>query len=302
MTATARTFAVAGLLGLVPVQGSAPTPRACHSAAATPAGIAVWGGARTCGVDVTNDSLMWVWNGTTWRSRPGPPIEPREDALLVSAPGSDSLWLYGGRRSGVVYSDLWLFDGRTWHLLDGNAAPGALEHAAAAFDHDQRHLVLFGGAVGGRTSGRTWEWNGITWIAFDGQGPAPRVGHGLAWSVADSAVVVYGGFGAEQYRDLWRWDGARWSLLSSDGPTYIEGHVVAESERGISVLGPGLQEGAPIRVWDWDGTAFHQRAAAGPPVRVGATASFDRRRGLLMYWGGSIADRPVAGNPVEFRD
>jgi hypothetical protein len=284
-----------------PQQTFAPTPRACHSAAATSSGIVIWGGARACGVDVTSDSLMWTWNGAIWDSRAGPPIPPREDALLVADPGSDSLWLYGGRRDGVVHSDLWLFDGRVWRLLIANGAPGALEHAAAAFDRDQRHLVIFGGAIGQATSGRTWEWNGITWLAFESRGPAPRVGHGMAWSEIDNAVVAYGGFGAEQYRDLWRWDGGSWSLLSSEGPTLTEGHVLAESERGISVAGPGLTEGAPLRVWDWDGKTFHQREGDGPAVRVGATATFDARRNALMYWGGSVSGRPVEGNPVEFR-
>lgn len=282
-------------------QVSGPSPRACHSAAATREGVVVWGGARACGVDVVNDSSMWTWNGTSWRSRPGPPIAPREDALLVGDASSDSLWLYGGRRSGVVYADLWLFDGSTWRLLDAHGAPGSLEHAAAALDRDQRHLVIFGGASGRSTSGRTWEWNGLTWIAFDAQGPAPRVGHGMAWSVADSAVVMYGGFGAERYRDLWRWDGSTWSLLSSEGPTHTEGQVVAEANGGITVTGPGLEESARFTVWHWDGKAFRQRQGEGP-LRVGATAVYDRRRQTLTYWGGATPAGPSGGTPLEMRD
>lgn len=283
------------------VQAPGPSPRACHSAAASREGMVVWGGARACGVDVVNDSSMWTWNGTAWRSKPGPPIAPREDALLVGDPATDSLWLYGGRRSGVVFADLWLYDGKVWRLLDANGAPGALEHAAAALDRDHRGLVIFGGAIGRSTSGRTWTWNGTTWVAFEALGPAPRVGHGMAWSRVDSAVVLYGGFSADQYRDLWRWDGSRWSLLSSEGPTHTEGHVVAEATGGITVAGPGLQESSQLKVWHWDGKAFHQQPAEGA-VRIGATAVFDRRRARLMYWGGATGAGPSGGNPLEIRD
>jgi hypothetical protein len=245
---------------------------------------------------------VWLWNGTGWRSLPGPPIAPREDALLVSDPASSRVWLYGGRRRDQVFSDLWLFDGTSWQLLDADGAPGALEHAAAAWDRERRRLIVFGGAVARATSGRTWVYDGIRWTNFDAAGPAPRVGHGMTWSSAEDAVVLYGGFGAEQFRDLWQWDGSRWHLLASEGPSYTEGHVVTEAKDGIHIVGTGLnQSDTLVRVWHWDGKAFHVMGGTGPSSRVGATATWDARRGALVYWGGSTTSGAVdARPPSEF--
>lgn len=116
--------------------------------------------------------------------------------------------------------------------------------------------------------------------------PAARVGHGMAWSDADGAVVLYGGFAAEPFRDLWKWDGATWSQLAANGPTVTEGHVVTEAEHGVYIVGPGLGRETRARVWQWRAGAFQQVAEAGPPLLVGATATFDRGRGVLIYWGG----------------
>ena len=88
----------------------------------------VWGGARACGVDVVGDSAIWRWDGQVWRSTPGPPLLPREDALLVSDPEGASLTLIGGRRGGRAYADVWRFDGKTWREIPASGGPGAIEH------------------------------------------------------------------------------------------------------------------------------------------------------------------------------
>jgi hypothetical protein len=164
-----------------------PAPRACYSAAATPAGMVIWGGARACGVDVLSDSSVWRWNGTRWQSFAGPPIVPREDALLIPGPDS-TLTLIGGRRAGVVYSDVWRFDGRRWLHSTPAGGPGELQHGSAAYDPVRKRIVVFGGAVGRTPNGRTWEFDGAAWHAFDVPGPAPRVAHGMTWSADDGGA------------------------------------------------------------------------------------------------------------------
>jgi hypothetical protein len=182
-----------------------PSGRACHSAAATDAGMVVWGGAVACGVDVLGDKRLWLWDGTTWRDLPGPAWTPREDALLVNTGDALSLTLVGGRRDGTAHEDVWRFDGRAWHGVPATGGPGPVQHAAAAYDPARRRVVVFGGAAGRTLGQRTFEWDGARWHEFDAPGPAPRVGHGMAWSQADGGVLLYGGFAKEQFRDLWKW-------------------------------------------------------------------------------------------------
>jgi hypothetical protein len=264
-----------------------PAARACHSAAAVRAGIAVWGGASACGVRVLPDSALWLWDGSAWQKRAGPPIEPREDALLLFNPADSSLAILGGRRDGRAFADLWRWNGRRWAAWSAGGGPGAIQHGAAAFDPRRQRIVVFGGAVGRTFSTQTFEWDGARWHTFDVPGPAARVGHGMAWSHADGGVVLYGGFRAQQFRDLWKWDGTRWQRLADNGPTFSEGHVIAASDSGVFVVGPGIENAATVRVWHWRRGAFTPLGTGGPPVRIGATAVYDRTRRVLVYWGGS---------------
>jgi hypothetical protein len=277
-----------------------PAPRACHSAAASNRGVVIWGGARACGVGELSDSALWLWNGTIWRRETGPRTLPREDALLVYSSADSALVLLGGRRAGQAFADVWRRDQSGWSALPASGGPGAIQHGAAAYDPVHRRTVVFGGAVGRTFSNRTFEWDGTRWHVFDVPGPAPRVGHGMAWSQADGGVLLYGGFQENQFRDLWKWDGTRWQQLNSAGPTYTEGHVVAEADSGIFIIGPGLDNGSVVRIWRWHRGTFTPLGGAGPPVRVGATATFDRARRILLYWGGSTSSGGASAVTHEF--
>jgi hypothetical protein len=249
--------------------------------------MVVWGGSAACGVNVHSDSTLWLWNRQTWRALPGPPLVPREDALLLFAPADSSLTLIGGRRNGVVYSDIWHFGKESWRRLDAEGGPGAIEHGAAAYDPIRKRIVVFGGAADRAMNARTYEWDGTRWHTFDVPGPAPRVGHAMAWSRTDAGVLLYGGFANDQFRDLWKWDGTRWTRLSDQGPTFTEGHVLTEGDSGVHVVGPGLDNSTTVRAWRWHRGAFAPFGDAGPSLRVGAAAVFDRTRRVLIYWGGA---------------
>jgi hypothetical protein len=221
------------------------------------------------------------------------PLVPREDALLVEAPVSNDtarLMLLGGRRQGTVFGDVWQRSNGAWSQVVAEGGPGPLEHAAAAYDPVRARIVVFGGASGRTLSDRTWEFDGTRWHAIDAPGPAPRVGHGMVWSRQDGGILMYGGFGEDRFRDLWKWDGVRWQRLAGDGPTFTEGHVVAAADTGIFVVGPGLGDEPGVRVWQWRDGRFMQVGPSGPPLRVGATAVYDRSRRVLVLWGGSDAD------------
>jgi hypothetical protein len=277
-----------------------PAGRACHAATATQSGIVIWGGAAQCGTRIVADSSRWLWDGTKWHRLQGPPLLPREDALLLQGAADSALVLLGGRRNGEVFDDVWYFDGRSWREASSAGGPGPIQHGAAAYDPLRKRVVVFGGALGRDLRSRTYEWDGTRWYSFDATGPAPRVGHGMAWSNSDGGILLYGGFAENQFRDLWKWDGLRWQKLADQGPTVTEGHVVAEADSGVYVVGPGLGDASTIRVWRWYRESFSLVAATGPPLRVGATATYDRRRRVLLYWGGSGGTAGPSATVFEF--
>jgi len=225
-----------------------------------------------------------------WQARAGPPIEPRDDALLLGGPTDGVFTFFGGRREGRAFDDLWVREREVWRRLTPPGGPGPIQHGAAALDPSRRRIVVFGGAAGAAMSRTTYEWDGAVWHEFAVPGPAPRVGHGMAWSQQDGGVLLYGGFAeGQRFRDLWRWNGSSWRLLTESGPTYTEGPVVTEADRGIYVIGPGLDDPAPsnVRVCRWNGEIFVSAGPARPPLRIGAGAVYDRTRRILVLWGGS---------------
>ncbi|MGH7471675.1 MAG: hypothetical protein ACRENP_27295, partial [Longimicrobiales bacterium] len=220
--------------------------------------------------------------------------------LLVYSTADSALLLIGGRRAGTAFADAWRRDRSGWRAVPASGGPGPIQHGAAAYDPVRRRVIVFGGAVGRSFSNQTFEWDGTRWRVFDAPGPVPRIGHGMAWSQADGGVLLYGGFREQPFRDLWKWDGARWQQLSVKGPTFTEGHVVAEADHGLYLVGPGLSEASTVRVWRWQRGAFSEAGPAGPPRRTGATATYDRRRGLQLYWGGSDNTRGPSAVIHEF--
>jgi len=279
----------------VPAQSATISARSCHAMTYLPTakGVVVFGGARACGVDVVADSVLWVWNGEQWKwlGQPGP--SRREDALLAFDSRRQVLVLHGGRAGGVVHRDTWEWNGGQWgRRATGNeGGPGPIEHSAIAYDERRGRLVVFGGGSrDGRLFGDTWEWDGTEWRRRDGVGPSSRVGHSMAWSVADSAVLVYGGFNARgPLTDLWKWDGDVWTRLDSTGPATTEGPALVSSDRGPLLVGlrRGSAADVSVGVWSWRaGRWIEERSSGGPRSRVGQGIAYDPVRRRLVFFGG----------------
>ena len=152
---------------------------------------------------------------------------------------------------------------------------------------------MFGGAAGRRFSGETWEWDGRQWERRATAGPSPRVGHSMAWSPRDRAVLLYGGFGESgRHRDLWRWDGAAWSLVDSAGPAFTEGLALLRAHGDtIVIVGARTPERDTAtslnRVWAWTGTRWSPVGDEGPSVRVGQGVAYDSARRRIVLFGGA---------------
>ena len=256
--------------------------------------MVVIGGARACGVEVVRDSTVWTWTGTRWAAEGGALPGRREDALVAFDKRRGVLVLYGGRVEGTVYRDTWERSGAAWRQRGTTNAPnpGPLEHAAVAYDERRGRVVVFGGGSrDGRTFDATWEWDGSTWRQAAGKGPAARVGHSMAWSSSDSAVVMYGGFNAAgPLNDLWKWTGDAWTRLDSAGPAPTEGPALVAADSGVMLVGPRPDAGvdAALGVWTWRRGRWMPlfTGDAGPRARVGQGVAYDAARRRLVLFGG----------------
>jgi hypothetical protein len=284
-------------------QSSTITPRSCHAMTYVPAvrGVVAFGGARACGVDVVADSTLWAWDGVQWRSLGQSGPSRREDALLAYDARRQVLVLHGGRASGIVYRDTWEWNGaQSLRRATGTeAGPGPIEHAAGAYDERRGRVVVFGGGSrDGRMFADTWEWDGVAWRRRDVAGPVSRVGHSMAWSQADGAVLLYGGFNAtSSLTDLWKWDGAVWTRLDSAGPAATEGPALVSAEGGPLLVGsrPDAAPDAMLGVWAWRrGRWMELASGGGPRRRVGQGVAYDPARRRLVLFGGYFATRDRA--------
>ena len=270
-------------------------PRSCHAMTYSPVagGVIVVGGARACGVDVLADSSVWVWNGSRWQPTGTVLPSRREDAVIAFDTRRQSLLLYGGRNAGTVYTDTWELAGRQWRRRPVTpAGPGAVEHAALGYDERRGRAVVFGGGSrDGQMFDATWEWDGNAWLRLNPRSrPAARVGHSMAWSATDNAVLMYGGFNAAgPFRDLWKWDGSVWTRVDSAGPAHTEGPALVAGDGSPMLVGAPLEGGrGTLGVWLWRGARWIRvDSGTGPPVRVGQGMAYDVARKRLVLFGGS---------------
>jgi hypothetical protein len=142
-----------------------------------------------------------------------------------------------------------------------------------AYDAASRETVLFGGAncVQGdcpavaclRVSlecmtanlnffDDTWTWDGNDWTHVQPKhAPRARAYGQLAYDLAPSGVILYGGVGlvaqtnvGVAYSDTWRWDGSDWNSIDANAPTERYDASMAEAPSGGLLLFGGAIGGS----------------------------------------------------------
>ena len=91
-----------------------PAPRYCPALGLIDGQLVLFGG-RSKTDPKRNFSDTWIFDGA-WRPVEG--SSPGYHAKPGYASGGGGLWLYGGEGSCGHVSDLWYFDGATWHCLE----------------------------------------------------------------------------------------------------------------------------------------------------------------------------------------
>jgi hypothetical protein len=88
-------------------------------------------------------------------------------------------------------------------------------------------------------------------------------------SYADEAVL----------NDTWAWNGSTWKQVGAPSIAPPGGFMLAmtfDADLQVMVLvASDIPFGTPIRLWTWDGAAWHRRNAAGGPVSPVAVLAFD---------------------------
>jgi hypothetical protein len=245
------------------------------------------------------------WDGSAWLTpnpaqRPSARIRP---AMTYDAARGVTV-LFGGQVGSAFNSETWTWNGTTWTQLTPPTAPSGRSGAAMAYDSARQVVVLFGGFLaGGVDSGETWEWNGATWTQRAPLASPPvRGGHRLAHDALRQRTVLHGGFASSTFASLadgWLYDGTTWTSMPA-GPGSVTDHAFAyDSHRQRVVLFGGVRIAGAIptdlaETWEWNGTAWTQRApATSPSPRSSAAAAFDPISGRFLVAGGNASTLPL---------
>jgi hypothetical protein len=189
--------------------------------------------------------------------------------------------------------------------------PAPRSQLRLAYDRERRTTVLFGGGVPASHSwlvyGDTWSWDGRYWTQLSRFGPMPRLGHSLSFDAERGQTVLFGGDPGRglALRDTWVFDGTDWTQLADGGPSARTQHATAydENRRRVVLFGGAQSEGGVSSyvgdTWEWDGTAWTQVGASGPPPRSGHNLAYDASSGTTIMFGGMVAANDGAYRPAN---
>jgi N-acetylneuraminic acid mutarotase len=216
--------------------------------------------------------------------------EARERVMVANGGAVDS------RRNSTLFNDLWSFDGTAWTPLAPSGDPIAGTRVAV---DDQRRVYSLGGfndtaGIGVLRSLENGRWRRV------GVHPSGVIAEGgFVFDVARKRFVVFGGSGeGRTLPDTWEYDGTRWSKSGAASPPARSVHVMVYDVRRKKTVvfgGIGVRRGedrAPIfaDTWEFDGTTWSQVHVSGPAPRLGAGATYDSKRGVVLVFGGSNHD------------
>jgi hypothetical protein len=127
-----------------------------------------------------------------------------------------------------------------------------------------------------------------------------RVGHVMAFDEARNKLLLFGGIGAEgglprgDRGSTWTWDGSTWTRVATAGPAprYLASMVYDAARQRVVLFGgqSGVFPNGTVLgdTWEWDGTAWAQKATTGPSARFHYTLAYDRVRQRVVVYGGFI--------------
>ena len=264
------------------------------------------------------------WDGTSWASVAGD-VRPagRRSAAMAYDPFRTSLILFGGQdQDGNYLGDTWEWSSATrkWTQLYPKASPEPRYSHGMVTDSGRAKVLLFGGEIycdstvssGTCTPNQVWEWDGpnTTWTNRTTvqltRVPEGRVSPLLSFDEGRQKMFLFGcpEEGTHTYNSVfWEWDpvSAGWSLRGMADDLNVTcqldvTRVVYDSRRHRQILikSPDYHT-AVIDTWELDteGPTLYKRVvSSGPVARTGEAVAFDRQRGVVVLFGGSLTADP----------
>jgi N-acetylneuraminic acid mutarotase len=237
----------------------------------------------------------WEWNGTAWTQR-AVSIARRGSLGSVMASLNGKLVLFGGSADGHYSAETWTWDGSVWTQL-GVTGPSARTGGVMAPLNGK--LVLFGGRTeDNNIVSDTWTWDGAAWTQLAVAAPPKR--DEAVFAPLHGRLILFGGItpSGAGLADTWSWDGATWTELHVSGPPARFGATMAPRAGNLVLFGGfphsgDLDTNTFSDTWTWDGSAWTQESAAGPPARSNAAmAPFN---GTVVLFGGFGGSDRAAG-------
>ncbi len=315
------------------VSGSpAPSGRAYHAMA--------YDAARGRAVLVGGNSLLdgmldgtWEWDGLRWLN-----VCAQSDGCTSPPPAVYGAMaydeqrgvtvLFGGNASGVIFDNVWEWDGTRWLTKcgagTGCSGPSGRWGQAMSFDRKSGRVLMFGGCnqvscTPGARLNDLWAWDGTSWtLLCDGStcsAPTGRQGSAMAYDVGRGETLISGGclsdycdpFDPSTMSDeLWAWSGGRWQLRCGggsgcSGPAAHFGAAMAYDEvRDVIVMTGGERDfggyaDVSNQTWEWNGVSWLLRCPGGSCGGTSPTAKFhgavfDRARSLFVQFSGCEAE------------
>jgi hypothetical protein len=154
----------------------------------------------------------------------------------------------------------WTWDGTSWTQV-ADVGPSQRVLSGLADDASRERVVFFGGVSFTATTTTlerdTWEWDGTVWEQTSNMGPAPRYGHTMTGTAAET--LLFGGVrevssAPQLLRDTWTWDGAHWQQRQDMGPSprYLSDMTWDAARERAVLFGGAAQKGGPYFGDTWE--------------------------------------------------
>src|SRR5262245_45692313 len=151
---------------------------------------------------------------------------------------------------------------QVWTQLPSANAPAARFDHGGAYDPWRDRLVVFGGRGFPVPNflGDTIEFDGTNWMTRSTPvAPRARSRHGMAFDLARSRVVLFGGADPAGFmNDTWEWDGSTWQQIpTAVAPTpRVDMAMTADLFRGGVLVHGGLTNLIDGELWRWSGSRW----------------------------------------------
>jgi hypothetical protein len=261
----------------------------------------MFGGRLSTG-QVVSDIWEYDFELNTWTDVSGSIApQPRENMALSYDSFERTFILFGGKDPNYYYSDTWVsrphLNSNYWMELNPITQPSSRRGAAMAYDPLHRKTILFGGETSSSIyNGETWAYDfySNTWTNMNpSNAPEKRAGHSMVYDPELQAVILFGGFGAQNHADTWAYDYSKntWTNLNpaySPDARFQHAHVYDSFHKKHIVFGGGGLS-SHDDTWEYDSSVnnwIQLFPSSNPPLYSDIAGSYDIANQKTILYGG----------------